>query len=130
MMDLNTDYSKIYQEIYGSNYKSKHNAIFPKNIFMILAGSTGCGKTNLMMNFIMKKLVYYDDIMVYTTTPNQDAYNFLRDVNTEYKNLNKIRNDIITFYNPDDGIIHPTELDKNQTHIIVFDDVMNENKKI
>ena len=124
---MNTDYSKMYKEFYGDSYQSKHHNIFPKNIFMIIAGSTGCGKTNLMMNFLMNKVVHYDDIMVYTTTPQQDAYRFLRDCNIEIKK--KTSKDIITFHNPEEGIVNPSTLDKNKTHIVIFDDVMNENQK-
>src|SRR5579872_1171743 len=107
---MDTDYSKIYKKLYGSSYESKHHEMFPTNIFMILAGSTGCGKTNLMMNFIMKKLVYYDNIMIYTNTAHQDAYKFLRDLNNECKRQTKTNKDIATFYTPDDGIANPSTL--------------------
>ncbi len=127
---MDTDYSKIYKVVYGdSYYQSKHDEIFPSNIRMIIAGSSGCGKTNLIMNFIMKNYVYYDDIMVYTTTPDQDAYKFLRDLNSEYKKKTKINKDIVTFHNPDEGIANPSTLDKNKTHVVIFDDVMNEKQK-
>ena len=43
---LNNDFSKIYKKIYGKQRCNKHAAFFSKNIFMIIAGSTGCGKTN------------------------------------------------------------------------------------
>ena len=43
-MAFDTDYSKLYKSIYGTNYESKHADIFPRNIFMILAGSTNSGK--------------------------------------------------------------------------------------
>ena len=125
MVDLNADNTKIYKKLYGGSYESKNHDLFPKNVFMILAGSTGCGKTNLMINIIMRNLVYYNNIMIYTTTPDQDAYKLLRDYITTLKNETTVNKDI-TFYNPEDGIAHPSTLDKNQSHIIVFDDVMNE----
>jgi len=129
MVDFKTDFSQIYQTIYGSNYESKHHEIFPRNIFMILAGCTGCGKTNLIMNFILKKFVYYDDMMIYTNTPYQDAYKFLQDSNAVFKSQTKTSKDIVTFHSPDEGIINPSALDKNKTHVVIFDDVMNENQK-
>ena len=82
---MDTDYSKVYQTIYGSSYKNSHHEIFPSHIRMNIAGSSGCGKINLLMNFIMKNYVYYNDIMIYATTPYQEAYTFLRDINTETK---------------------------------------------
>jgi hypothetical protein len=35
----------------------------------------------------------------------------------------------VTFHSPDDGIAHPSTLDKNKTHLVIFDDVINENQK-
>ena len=124
-MSLNTDFSQILNKIYGNSNHSKHADIFPKNIFMIIAASTGGGKTNLMLNFLLNKVLNYDDVMIYTTTPFQDAYKYLSDIN------NSLDQDIITFYNPNEiSILGPEVLDKDKTHIVVFDDVMNEDQKV
>lgn len=32
-----------------------HSIIYPKNIFCVIAGSTGSGKTNLMLNLLKRK---------------------------------------------------------------------------
>ena len=68
--------------------------------------------------------------MIYTTTPFQHAYKYLRDINTEERKKGATR-DIVTFYNPNEtSILGPEVLDKDKTHIVVFDDVMNENQKV
>ena len=121
-MAFETGYSKLYKSIYGTNYESKHADIFPRNIFMILAGSTNSGKTNLLINFIMKGSVKYDNIMIYTTTPDRDSYKFLGEYFNEVKTKLKLPKDIITFHNPEEGIDDPSTLDKNKTHIVVFDE--------
>ena len=125
-MTLNTDFSKILNKIYDDNTRNnKHSDIFPKNIFMIIAGSTGCGKTNLMLNFLLNKVLKYDDVMIYTTTPFQPAYRYLHDINTE------LEKKIVALYNPNEmSIVGPEQLDTNSTHIVVFDDVMNEDQKV
>ena len=125
---MDTDFSKVYKKIYGSSYNSKHHKIFPNHIRMIIAGSSGSGKTNLLMNFIMKNYIHYDNIMIYTTTSYQEAYRFLRDINTEMKR--QTTKDIATFHSPDDGIADPSELDNNKTHVLIFDDAMNEGQKV
>ena len=46
------DFSKKYEIPKGCG---NHAEIFPKNIFCVIAGSTGSGKTNLMVNLLSKK---------------------------------------------------------------------------
>ena len=125
----NVDYSKIYEQKYGKQRCNKHASIFPNNIFMIIAGSTGCGKTNLIMNFLLENLLNYDNVIIYTTTPYQEAYTFLRDVFQKIRSDNNIRDSIISFYNSDEPLIDPSQLDKNKSHIVIFDDVLTEDQK-
>ena len=57
----------------------KHAVIFPKNIFCVIAGFTGSGKTNLMINLLMKeKILNYSHVYVYSSTLHQPAYESLR----------------------------------------------------
>ena len=46
------DFSKKYEIPKGCG---NHAEIFPRNIFCLIAGSTCCGKTNLMVNFYDSK---------------------------------------------------------------------------
>ena len=118
---MNTaNFTEICNKIYGTGEgKKQHSDIFPKNVFAIIAGSTGSGKTNLLMNFLFGGHLRYDKVMIYTTTEYQQVYKFLKDCDTSKK--------IVSFHNPaDGGILDPSNLDKTKTHIIVFDDVMNE----
>ncbi len=123
------DIDKICRGIYGTN-KSKHADIFPKNIFMIIAGGTGSGKTHLLIDLLLSRYVYFDNIMIYTTTPHQVYYKLLRDYFEEVKSVLKSSEDIVTFYSTDDELEDPSNLDDNKTHIVVFDDVMNEKQKV
>ena len=43
------DHSKQFKK--PNNNCGNHAPIFPKNIFCVMAGSTGSGKTNLMIHF-------------------------------------------------------------------------------
>ena len=126
MVSSSIDYAKLYREITGNSYESKHHPIFPSHIRMIIAGTSGSGKTKLMIDFIMGGFVHFDDIMIYTTTQNQDTYEYLKLDHEAYKKKYKSSKDVITFHSSDDGIVSPSELDKNKTHIVIFDDVMNE----
>ena len=121
------DYSKHYVK---QTNNTKHAAFFPKNIFCVIAGATGCGKTNLMLNFLLNQgYLDYNKVYIYSSTLYQPSYQFLK---TYYDNLeNKIKkscgkdNKIAYFFDGDDKIKNPSELDSKSSHIMVFDDVMN-----
>ena len=61
------DYTKDYKiEPTGCG---KHADIFPKNIFCVIAGATGSGKTNLLVSFLKEQgRLNYSDVYVYTPT--------------------------------------------------------------
>ena len=72
------DYSKHFN--IADNACRPHAVIFPKNIFCVIAGSTGCGKTNLMVNLLRKEqALNYSDVYVYSFTLYKPSYeNFKR----------------------------------------------------
>ena len=58
---------------------SKHAPFFPRTIFCVIAGATGCGKTNLIANFLRQPQVLdYSDVYVYSPTLHQATYKHLR----------------------------------------------------
>jgi len=122
-----SDYSKEYN--IPHNKCRTHSAFFPKTIFCVIAGSTGSGKTNLMVYLLKKeKILNYSDIYVYSSTLHQPAYEYLKEY---YENLEKLIHHktnqtvkIAHFFDADETIVNPSELDKNKNHIMIFDDVM------
>jgi len=113
-----------------------HAAIFPKNIFCVIAGSTGSGKTNLMVNLLKKeKILNYSNIYVYSSTLHQPAYEYLKEFYENVENFIKNKTQevvkIAYFFDADEEILNPSELDKSKSHIMIFDDVMlNDQTKI
>jgi len=126
------DHSKDYK-IEPSSC-GKHCELFPKNIFCIIAGSTGCGKTNLLIDLLKSSdKLNYSDVYVYATTLYQPAYVHLKEY---YENMEKMINyqtnravKIGHFLDPDEEIVDPGTLDKNKNHIMIFDDVLHKDQK-
>ena len=129
-MEIIPDYTKEFN-LPQSN--AMHAIFFPKNIFCVIAGATGSGKTNLMVHLLKKeKLLNYSDIYVYSSTLYQPAYEYLKEY---YENLEKFIKcktnqcvKIAHFFDADEEILNPSKLDKNKNHIMIFDDVMLEDQ--
>jgi len=112
-----------------------HSILFPKSIFCVIAGSTGCGKTNLMLNLLLKaKLLNYDHVYVYSSTLYQPAYEYLRNFYVDLQRLilhNTSRSvQIAQFFDADTEILNPSELSKDKNHIMIFDDVMLKDQSV
>ena len=125
------DHTKEYK--IPENTCGKHSSMFPKTIFCVIAGATGSGKTNLMVDLLKRGCLNYSDIYVYCSTLYQPAYEHLKEY---YENLeNFIKHNykksikIFHFFDADEEIKDPSELDKNTNHIMIFDDVMLEDQK-
>ena len=79
------DYSKKYEL---PKQCGNHAEIFPKNIFRVIAGATGCGKTNLLLNLLLRKQkINYSDVYIYSPTIHQPAYVYLRET---FESMEKI----------------------------------------
>jgi len=124
---MNVDYSKHFAT---ENKKLCHAPFLPKTIFCVISGATGCGKTNLMLNFLLNnKVLDYSDVYVYSPTLYQPAYKYLQsyynDTENKIRALYKITVKIGRFFDGDEEIKDPSELDPRTNHIMIFDDVMN-----
>ena len=120
-----TDYTKEFPQ----TTCGLHSILFPKNIFCVIAGSTGSGKTNLMLNLLMKEeTLNYSHVYIYSSTLNQPAYEYLikyyRDLEKLILQETKHVVQIAHFFDADDEILNPSKLDKTKNHIMIFDDVM------
>lgn len=111
--------------------KNKHQYIvqhsFFKNISRVLiAGPSGSGKTNALIEILLKPLIYYEQIYIYTKTPDQDKMKSLD------KLFTKIAKDakITPFHKiTNDPVPNIETFEKEKFKIIVFDDMMTEDKK-
>jgi DNA helicase HerA-like ATPase len=90
---------------------------------MLICGETGCGKTMLLLNLIIKFL-YFDKLFVYAKDISEPAYEFLQDVFDSEEVQEHVVSDFSS--NPDE-IINVDELDKDEQNLIIFDDYVTTN---
>ena len=100
----------------GRNRKP-NNRVFPNNIRCIMCGPAGCGKTNLLMNFLCDWLDY-DRLHVYSKTLQQEKYKTLR------KAFEEVCPGVATFSTNAEDVPPPNEHDGDGTTVLVLDDVM------
>jgi hypothetical protein len=125
------DYSKEYNIC----SRRPHSILFPPNCYTVIASATGGGKTNLMLNLLRNpKQLNYDHVYIYSSTLHQPAYEYLRQY---YIDLEKLIFDnenlvvkIAQFFDADTQIMNPSELSKDKNHVMIFDDVMNNDQSV
>ena len=105
----------------------KLNDIFDEDFRLLIAGESGCGKTNTLMHILRKPLVYYDKIYIYSPNHHQEKIQ-------DFKNLmdsisEKVGYSILEIGEPD-KIKNTNEYPSGNRKIIVFDDVINAPEKI
>ncbi|ESO91891.1 hypothetical protein LOTGIDRAFT_163253 [Lottia gigantea] len=82
--------------------KFNHSEMFPINpMLMCICGSSGSGKTYLIFNMLTPKLSDFDSLYIYTTTPEQSYYQFLKVL--EYIPKKDVQ-DIFKYYEDNDDI--------------------------
>ena len=120
------DYSKLCDK---KTHKVNHAPYFPKDIACIIAGRRGCGKTNLLLSFLLEEdILDYTSVYIYCPSLNQSKYQYLQkyysELEEKIKTYCRIDVKIGHFFYNDDEIKDPSELNANLNHVMVFDDVL------
>ena len=56
------------------------NNFFDEDFRLLIAGESGCGKTNTLMHILRKPLSYYDKIYIFTPNLHQDKIQDLQEL--------------------------------------------------
>ena len=68
---------------YDKNTKEnskKLNNIFDEDFRLLIAGESGCGKTNTLMHILRQSLIYYDKIFIYSPNLHQEKIQDFKDL--------------------------------------------------
>jgi hypothetical protein len=97
--------------------RTKHSALFPNSIRMLICGCSGCGKTNLMIYIIISPNgLKFENVYVYSKSLHQPKYVYLADVLKQVPEIT-----FETFSNTNE-VISPQDVKPNS--LFIFDDVM------
>ena len=107
----------------NNNYKQLYQYMPHDTFRMLICGTSGSGKTNLLYHILMKPLVYYDQIHLYGKNLEQEKYqNMMNQINEVSK---AVGYDVLVCSN--DDIIPIENLMENETQkVIIFDDFICE----
>ena len=105
----------------------KLNNVFDEDFRLLIAGESGCGKTNTPMHIIRKPLLYYDKIYIYSPNLHQEKIQDFKDLMDSISE--KVGYSILEIDGPE-KIKNTNEYPSENRKIVVFDDVINAPEKI
>jgi len=108
------DKAKKYITKYPNPNYDQHHLKVPFR--MLLCGASGAGKTNTLMNILSRMSGTFEHITVCVKSADEPLYKLLN---------SKIPDDKISFFE-DGEVPELTTLDKDKSHIIIFDDLVLE----
>ena len=113
----------------SNNFKQLYDYMPDRCFRMLICGKSGCGKTNTVLHMLIKPLIYYDKINLYSKNLEQEKYAFLSKTLERIAEENKIPIDEI-FHSSNEEIIPISEMEDTIQKVVIFDDyvcVKNQN---
>ena len=104
----------------------KYN-FFDEDFRLLIAGESGCGKTNTLMHILRKPLAYYDKIYIFSPNLHQDKIQDLQEL--MQKISKKVGYPVLEMGGPED-VKNTTDYPSENRKIVIFDDMVNAPEKI
>jgi Poxvirus A32 protein len=104
---------------FGANElaRTRHSPLFPNNVRMLIVGTSGCGKTNVMVHMITNPNgLRFKNIYIYSKSLYQPKYLYLAEI---LKNVPEINYE--TFSNTNE-VLPPGDV--REDSLFIFDDVI------
>lgn len=106
-------------------YKNK-NELSPQWPFrMLIVGSSSIGKTNTLLNIIMKQIVF-DKLYLYVKDPTEDKYQCLLGFLTHLQNEFEPEEPFYEIGTTVDDVVKCDDLESEKQNLIIFDDFVTE----
>ena len=105
----------------SNNFKQLYDYMPDRCFRMLICGKSGSWKTNTMLHMLIKSLVYYNKICLYSKNLEQEKYALLSKILETIAEENKIPIDEI-FHSSNEEIIPISEMEDTIQNVVVFDD--------
>jgi len=107
-----------------------HPLLIPHKSRIIVVGGSGSGKTNFLINSLIKPQLKYEKLYIYSKNLDQPKYQFLK---KEIENTENLIGDgykiLVKFENTLDDLIELQDLDSTYQNLLIIDDFPILNKK-
>ena len=111
-----------------NNFKQLYDYMPDRCLRMLICGKSGCGKTNKVLHMLIKPLIYYDMIYLYSKHLEQVKYTHLSEILERITEVNKIPIDEI-FHSSNEEIIPISEMEDRNQKVVIFNDYVCEKKQ-
>ena len=108
-----------------NNFKQLYDFMPDRCFSMLICGKSGCGKTNTVLHMLIKPLIYYDKIYLYSKNLEQEKYALLSKTLERIAEVNKIPIDEI-FHSSNEEIRPISEMEDRNKKVVIFDDYVCE----
>lgn len=96
-----------------------HSDLFPNNVRCLIVGSSGVGKTNIMLNLLFDANgLRFENVYVFSKSLYQAKYKFLETVLSDIPEITYFK------FSENDQMVSPDETKSNS--VIIFDDIVCE----
>ena len=111
-----------YDQGSGQKVERRLNDFSDEDYRMLICGQSNCGKSNTLMHMLLKPLVFFDKIYLYTPNHHQDKIQNLKALMDKISKI--VGYDVLEIHGQDD-ILHTLQYSNDNRKIAVFDDLIN-----
>ena len=108
-----------------NNFKQLYDYMPDSCFRMLICGKSRCGKTNTVLHMLIKPVIYYDKIYLYSKNLEQDKYTHLSKTLEMIAEENKTPIDEI-FHGSNEEIIPISEMEDKNRKVVIFDNYVCE----
>ena len=109
------------------SYKNYNKVMIEVPCFGLIIGCTAAGKTNTLL-FLIEQIGAWNKIFLFTKQPSEPLYQYFIDCINKVENKHKLK--VLTVLNDINEMPSIDCIDKSDSNLFIFDDMVCEEKKL